>query len=93
LSSSMMELLASCWISTSSVRNLCQTENLRVQKSTSHISMRNRVHRNHTTLQLEFKNHSNIIVLQLGPPKCNSYATTFYKFNDLINKIPHQKIS
>jgi hypothetical protein len=51
--------------------------------------MRNCVCGNHTTLQLELKNHSNIIVLQLGPPKCNSYATTIYKYNDLINKIPH----
>ncbi len=39
------------------------------------------------------QNHSNIIVLQLNPPKCNSYGTTFYKSNDLINKIPCQKTS
>jgi hypothetical protein len=41
LSSSMMELLASCWISTSFVWSLlisCQSENLRAQKSTSHIT-------------------------------------------------------
>jgi hypothetical protein len=56
-------------------------------------TMRNCVRGNHTSLQLELKNHSNIIVLQLGPPKCNSYAITFYKYNDLINKISHQKIS
>jgi hypothetical protein len=55
--------------------------------------MRNCVHRDHTALQLELKNHSNIIVLQLCLPKCNSYATTLYKYGDLINKIPHQKIS
>jgi short-subunit dehydrogenase involved in D-alanine esterification of teichoic acids len=55
--------------------------------------MKNCVRRYHIALQLELKNHSNIIVLQLGPPKCNSYATTFYKYGDLINKIPHQKIS
>jgi hypothetical protein len=55
--------------------------------------MRNRVHGNHIALQLELKNHSNIIVLQLNPPKCDSYATTLYKCDDLINKIPRQKIS
>jgi hypothetical protein len=54
--------------------------------------MQNYVPGDHTTLQLELKNHSNIIVLQLGPPKCNSYATTLYKYGDLINKIPHKKI-
>ncbi len=55
-------------------------------------TMQNYVPGDHTTLQLELKNHSNIIVLQLGPPKCNSYATTLYKYGDLINKIPHKKI-
>jgi hypothetical protein len=55
--------------------------------------MRNRVHGDHIALQLKLKNHSNIIVLQLNPPKCNSYATTLYKCDDLINKIPRQKIS
>ncbi len=56
-------------------------------------TMINHVHKYHTTLQLEPKNHSNINVLQLGPPTSNSYATTLYKYNDLINKIPCQKIS
>jgi hypothetical protein len=56
-------------------------------------TMINHVHEDHTTLQLELENHSNIIVLQLGPPKYNSYATTLYKYNDSTNKIPHQKIS
>jgi hypothetical protein len=56
-------------------------------------TMINHVHGDHTTLQLKLKNHSNITMLQLGPPKCNSYATTFYKYSDLINKIPRQKIS
>jgi hypothetical protein len=51
--------------------------------------MRNCVHRDHIALQLELKNHSNIIVLQLCLPKCNSYATTLYKYGDLINKISH----
>jgi hypothetical protein len=55
--------------------------------------MKNCVRGDHIALQLEFKNHPNIIMLQLCPPKCNSYATTFYKYDDLINKIPSQKIS
>jgi hypothetical protein len=55
--------------------------------------MRNCVCEDHTALQLELKNHSSTIVLQLCPPKCNSYATTFYKYGDLINKFPCQKIS
>jgi hypothetical protein len=50
--------------------------------------MRNHVCKYHTTLQLKLKNHSNTIVLWLGPPKCNSYVTTLYKYNDLIIKIP-----
>jgi hypothetical protein len=53
--------------------------------------MRNHVCGDRIALQLKLKNHSNIIVLQLGPPKCNSYATTFYKYGDLINKIPCKK--
>jgi hypothetical protein len=55
LSSSMMELLASYWISTSSIQSLlisCQSENFRAQNSTSHISMKNHVHKDYTTLQL-----------------------------------------
>jgi len=55
--------------------------------------MRNGVHGNHIALQLELKNHSNITMLQLNPPKCNSDATTLYKCNDWIHKIPYQKIS
>jgi hypothetical protein len=55
--------------------------------------MRNCVHGDHIALQLKLKNHSNIIVLQLNLPKCNSYATTLYKCDDLINKLPHQKIN
>jgi hypothetical protein len=50
--------------------------------------MRNCVHGNHIALQLELKNHSNRTMLQPTLPKCDSYATTFYKCNDLINKIP-----
>jgi hypothetical protein len=41
LSFSMMELLVSCWISTSSICSLltsCQSENLRAQRSRSHIA-------------------------------------------------------
>jgi len=48
--------------------------------------MRNCVRGDDTTLQLEFKNHSSTSVLQLHPPKCNSYAITFYKYYELINK-------
>ncbi len=55
--------------------------------------MKNGVQGYHNTLQLEFKNHSNIIVLQLHFPKCNFYAITHYKYNDLINKFPCQKIA
>jgi hypothetical protein len=39
------------------------------------------------------KNHSSIIVLQLHLAPCNSYATTHYKYGDLINKFSHHKIS
>jgi hypothetical protein len=39
------------------------------------------------------QNHLNTIVLQLRFPKGNSYATTHYKYGDLINKISRQKIS
>ncbi len=46
--------------------------------------MRNSVHRGQTILQLELKNHWSTTMLQLHPPKCNSYATTFY--NTLFNK-------
>jgi len=53
--------------------------------------MKNCVYGDHTTLQLEFKNHSSTTMLQLCPPKCNSYATTLYKYGDLINKSPCQK--
>jgi hypothetical protein len=55
--------------------------------------MRIRVRRNHTTLKLELKNHLSTSLLQLPFSKCNSYATTLYKYNDLINKFSHQKIS
>jgi hypothetical protein len=50
--------------------------------------MKNHVCGDHIPLQLEFKNHSNITMLELNPPKCNSYGTTFYKYDDLISKIP-----
>jgi len=54
---------------------------------TNKITMRNCVCGNHTTLQLKLKkSHSSIIVLQLHPPKCNSYMTTLYIYDDLINK-------
>ncbi len=46
--------------------------------------MINCVHRDHIALQVEFKNHSSTTMLQLHPPKCNSYA--LYKYGDLINK-------
>jgi len=55
--------------------------------------MRNHVYEDHIALQLEFKNHSSTIVLQLHLPTCNFYATTFYKYSDLINRFPCQKIS
>ncbi len=55
--------------------------------------MRNHVCEEHTTLQLEIKTQSNTIVLQLSPPKCNSYVITLFKYNDLINKIPRLKIN
>ncbi len=42
-------------------------------------TMRNCVHENHIALQLMFKNHSNIVVLQVHPSKCNFYATRIYK--------------
>ncbi len=51
-------------------------------------AMRNHVRGDHTALQLEFKNHSSTIALQLRPPKCNSYATTLHKYDDLLNKFP-----
>jgi hypothetical protein len=38
--------------------------------------MINHVFGDHIALQLEFKNYSNTIVLQLCPLKCNSYVTT-----------------
>jgi hypothetical protein len=41
--------------------------------------MKNHVCKDHIALQLELKNHSSTITLQLRPPKCNSYATTLYK--------------
>ncbi len=44
-------------------------------------------------LATKVQNHSSIIVLQLHPSKCNSYATTLYKYIDFINKFPHQKLS
>ncbi len=47
-------------------------------------TMRNRVHTDHIALQVKFKNHSSTTMLQLHPPKCDSYA--LYKYNDLINK-------
>jgi len=34
-------------------------------------TMRNCVRENHIALQLMFKNHSNIVVLQVHPSKCN----------------------
>jgi hypothetical protein len=55
--------------------------------------MRNHVYEDHITLQLKLKNHSCTIVLHLHPPKWKYYATTFYKYGDLINKFSHQKIS
>jgi len=55
--------------------------------------MKNYVCEDHIVLQLELKNHSSTNVLQLRSPKCNSYATTLYKYGDLINKFPCQKIS
>jgi hypothetical protein len=51
-------------------------------------TIRNCVHGYHTTLQLKLKNHSSTNVLQLHPPKCNSYAITFYKYDDLVNRFP-----
>jgi hypothetical protein len=50
------------------------------------ITMRNHVRGEHIALQLELKNHSTTL-LQLCPLKCNSYAPTLYKYDDLINKI------
>jgi hypothetical protein len=55
------------------------------------LTIKNRVCTDHTTLQLELKNHSSIILLQLCPSKHNSYATTLYEYGDLINKISPQK--
>jgi hypothetical protein len=55
--------------------------------------MKNCVYKDHKALQLELENHSSIIVLQLCSPKCNSYATTVYKYSDLINKFSRQKIN
>jgi hypothetical protein len=57
------------------------------------LTIKNCVCTDHIALQLELKNHSSIIVLQLYPSKHNSYATTLYKYDDLINKISHQKIN
>ncbi len=54
---------------------------------------KNHVHKGHIALQLKLKNHSNTTMLQIHPLKCNSYATTLYKYNNLINKVPCQKIS
>jgi hypothetical protein len=56
-------------------------------------TMRNCVHGYHTTLQLKFKNQSSTSVLQLHPPKCKFYAIAFYKYDDLVNKFPCQKIN
>jgi len=47
-------------------------------------TMRNHVHKDHIALQIEFKNHLSTNMLQLHPPKCNSYG--LYKHGDLINK-------
>jgi len=58
-----------------------------------YVTMKNFVCKDHITLQLKFKNHSSTTMLQLHLSNCNSYATTFYKYNDLINKFPHQKMS
>jgi hypothetical protein len=49
-------------------------------------TLKNVVHENHIALQLELKNHSNTIVLQLHSPKCNSYTTTLYEYDDILNK-------
>jgi hypothetical protein len=45
------------------------------------------VHEDHNALQLNFKNHSSITMLQLHPPKCNSYATPLHKYNDFFHVI------
>ncbi len=56
-------------------------------------TMKNHVREDHIALQLKFKNHLNTIVLQIHASKCKSYATTLYKYSDLINQFPPQKIS
>jgi hypothetical protein len=53
--------------------------------------MKNHVCGDHIPLQLELKNLSNITMLQLNPPKCNSYA--FYKYDHLINKFHVRKLA
>jgi hypothetical protein len=57
------------------------------------LTRKNCVCKDHIVLQLKLKNHSSTNVLQLRLSKCNSYATTFYKYGDLINKFSHQKIN
>ncbi len=56
-------------------------------------TMRNHVHGDHIALQLKLKIHSSTTMLQLCSPKSNSYATIIYKYVDLINAFPHQKIN
>jgi hypothetical protein len=52
--------------------------------------MTNHVHVNYSALQAQkpFKYNR---TFQKCPSKCKSYATTFYKYNDLTNKFPCQK--
>jgi hypothetical protein len=56
-------------------------------------TMRNRIYRNHTTLQLKLKNNSYTTIIQLSFGYYNYYATILLEIQVLINKFPCQKIS